>query len=177
MKEHKFIPGSLAPNPVLLTIRLCHLSQFKNTNLNKIQQFSFPCCFSKLFTHSFFLLPKLAVIQSRSWEPGGNRMWGTLQAPTRAARDVAFTLPQDRPLDGEHWEFRREKTDLRIERATEAILGPHEEVRGGAAAVTSLGNFLSWDQSKILFLWLLGYGEVPGIWGPRALRRNQNGVR
>lgn len=44
-----------------------------------------------------------------------------------------------------------------------AILGPHEEVRGGAAAVTSLGNFLSWDQSKILFLWLLGYGEVPGI--------------
>lgn len=57
MKEHKFIPGSLAPNPVLLTIRLYHLSQFKNTSLNKIHKFSFPWCFSKLFTHSIFLLP------------------------------------------------------------------------------------------------------------------------
>lgn len=93
-------------------------------------------------------------------------------------RCCLYSLPpsQDRPLHDEHWALRREKTDHQ-----RAIPWPFEDHRKrgevGAAAVISLGNFLSWDQGKTLLLWLLGYGEVPGIGGPRALRRNQGGIR
>lgn len=66
-EEHKFLPGSLTPGPVHLTVRLYCLSLFRNSKVNKIQHstVSLPMRFSEPFTHSSSFLPTFTVTQNK----------------------------------------------------------------------------------------------------------------
>lgn len=171
MKEPMFISGSLSPILLLLTIRLYYL--FKNIGLSKIQQFPFPWVFSELFIHSFS--PPSAVTQNKG-SRGRLRMWGTPQGTNKNSKRCY--LPLSPPGQATSWWMLgiREREDRPLGKEDPpSLIGAHTkrwEMGATAAAMISLGDRLSCDQCQAQLLWLLDCMEIPGIRGPRAMRRN-----